>query len=384
MCCKLLNKGQQIPRFMNIPAPSESRYLLENLRTDCLHYRGDLPCKPHREFGVTCTCDKLIPVKRRGVIIKLGAAGDVLRTTPLLRALDPLASGTKILWVTHHPELLPKEACEAVKFNAATLARLSAEEWDFCWNLDKDVDACAAAFHVNAKEQAGYTLVNGVPYPIDERAWHKFATGLDNLYSKNNRLNYVQEIFDIVGLQYRREEYWLREPAKKSHEMAETLLPGSGWVGLNTGAGWRWPTRIWPESHWVTLIELLKREGLKPVILGGPEEIELNNRIASATGCLWTGVHPLDVFYAIIHRCGTLVSSVTQAMHLAIAAKTPLVLFNNIFNEYEFELYGRGEIIGPPKKCDCFYDPACITGRNCINEITPKQTLEAVMRFISI
>ena len=44
---------------------------------------------------------------RRGVIIKLGAAGDVLRSTPLLRALDPAKTGTKILWVTHSPELLP-------------------------------------------------------------------------------------------------------------------------------------------------------------------------------------------------------------------------------------------------------------------------------------
>ena len=366
----------------NPPLSDTPRRLIENLRTDCLHYRGDLPCNPHRESGATCTCNEVIPVKRRGVIIKLGAAGDVLRTTPLLRALNPLVTGTNILWVTHHPELLPKEACEGVKFDAATLARLSAEEWDFCWNLDKDIDACSAAFHVKAKERAGYTLVNGVPYPVDERAWHKFATGLDNPYSKSNELNYVREIFDIVGLPYQGEEYWLRSPSKKSHEIAERLLPGNGWVGLNTGAGWRWPTRIWPESHWITLIELLKNEGLKPVILGGPEEVQLNERLASATGCLWPGVQSLDVFYAMIHRCRALVSSVTQAMHLAIAAKTPLVLFNNIFNEHEFELYGRGEIVGPPKKCDCFYDAKCITGRKCINEITPERTVEAILRAI--
>ena len=192
----------------------------------------------------------------------------------------------------------------------------------------------------------------------------------------------MREIFDIVGLPYQGEEYWLRSPSKKSHEIAERLLPGNGWVGLNTGAGWRWPTRIWPESHWITLIELLKNEGLKPVILGGPEEVQLNERLASATGCLWPGVQSLDVFYAMIHRCRALVSSVTQAMHLAIAAKTPLVLFNNIFNEHEFELYGRGEIVGPPKKCDCFYDAKCITGRNCINEITPERTVEAILRAI--
>jgi heptosyltransferase-2 len=366
---------------MNLPT---ARGLIERLRTDCIHYLGDRPCQPHTRSGAICTCEEVIPIRRRGIIIKLGAAGDVLRTTPLLRALNPLVTGTKILWVTHHPELLPRNVCEPLTVSAATLARIAASEWDFCWNLDKDVEACAVASQVRAKERAGYSLVDGVPYPLDQRAWHKFATGLDNPYSKANQLNYVREIFDIVSLPYQREEYWLRSPTTTSLKAAERLLPGAGWVGLNTGAGARWPTRIWPESHWLKLIDLLKAQGLKPVILGGPEEVELNHRLAIATNCLWPGVQSLDVFYAMIHRCQCLVSSVTQAMHLAIAAKTPLVLFNNIFNVHEFELYDRGEVVGPPVACDCFYDAVCQTGRNCIKEITPETTLVAVLRALKI
>ena len=354
--------------------------ILKNLKTDCYHYKGDLPCGPHRRAGKTCACDEYLPVTRRGVVIKLGAAGDVIRTTPLLRALNPLATGTKVLWVTHSPELMPAEVCEAVKPTAAVMARIAATEWDFCWNLDKDIEACAIASQVRAKEYAGYSLRNGVPYPIDERAWHKFATGLDNPYSKANTLSYVQEIFDIVGLPYNREEYWLREPAGSSKRVAEEILPGKGWVGLNTGAGWRWPTRIWPEENWVGLIAKLKATGLKPVILGGPEEVALNDRLAQQTGCLWPGVKSLDVFYAMVARCDALVTSVTQAMHLAVAARVPLVLFNNIFNKAEFELYGRGEIVGPPTGCDCFYDAVCKSGRNCVREITVERAFESVIQ----
>lgn len=367
---------------MDNDSPLSAGNLIRSLKTDCFHYRGDLPCLPHTRSGKTCTCDDYLPVKRRGVIIKLGAAGDVLRTTPLLRALASGQTCTQVLWVTHSPELLPKEACEAVKPNVATLARLAASEWDFCWNLDKDAEACAIAHGIRAKERAGYTLSNGVPYPVDERAWHKFATGIDNPYSKANQLNYVREIFDIVGLPYQREEYWLRSPSTQAVQAAERLLPGTGWIGLNTGAGGRWPTRIWPEAHWKQLITLLKARGVQPVILGGPEEVQLNDRLAVETGCLWPGVRSLDVFYAMIHRCQTLVTSVTQAMHLAIAAKTPLVLFNNIFNANEFELYGRGEIVEPSTACDCYYDPVCRTGRNCIAEITPEQACEAVLRAV--
>ena len=356
--------------------------ILKNLKTDCYHYKGDLPCGPHRREGKTCSCDEYLPVKRRGVIIKLGAAGDVIRTTPLLRALDPMLTGTKVLWVSHSPELMPTGACEPVKPTAAVMARIAATEWDFCWNLDKDIEACAIASQVRAKEYAGYSLRDGVPYPIDERAWHKFATGLDNPYSRANTLSYVQEIFDIVGLPYNREEYWLREPASASKRAAEEILPGAGWVGLNTGAGWRWPTRIWPEENWAGLIAKLKSVGLKPVILGGPEEVALNDRLAQQTGCLWPGVKSLDVFYAMVARCDALVTSVTQAMHLAIAARVPLVLFNNIFNKAEFELYGRGEIVGPSTACDCFYDAVCKSGRNCVREITVERAFEAVERAV--
>jgi len=104
---------------------TEARELIENLRTDCVHYLGDRPCWPHVEAGHRCTCVHFQLTKRRGVIVKLGAAGDVLRSTPLLRALDPAKTGTKILWVTHSPDLLPTDACEAVHPTAATLARIA-------------------------------------------------------------------------------------------------------------------------------------------------------------------------------------------------------------------------------------------------------------------
>lgn len=358
----------------------ETKALITNLKTDCRHYRGDRPCAPHTREGKRCQCDEYQPVKRRGVIIKLGAAGDVLRTTPLLRTLSSAGSGCHVLWVTHSPELLPEESCEAVRPTAATLARLQSGKWDFCWNLDKDLEACALAAVTRTDELKGFTLKNGVPVPVNEAAWHKFATGVDDGYSRSNSLSYVEEIFQIVGLPFERQEYWLKSPDKSARSRAAELLPGGGWVGLNTGAGHRWPTRLWPESAWTKAASDLRSLGLKPVLLGGPEEVELNGQLAQQTGCPWLGVQSLDVFYAMIERCDCIVTSVTQAMHLAIGAKVPLVLMNNIFNPHEFELYGRGEVLGPPKACDCFYQPKCKTGRNCMTEILPDTVVAAVKR----
>jgi ADP-heptose:LPS heptosyltransferase len=361
---------------------TDARSLIENLRTDCIHYVGDRPCRPHVEAGHRCTCIHFQARNRRGVIIKLGAAGDVLRSTPLLRALDPINTGTKILWVTHFPDLMPTDVCEAVHPTAGTLARIERSTWDFCWNLDKDPEACAIAASTKATEYRGYTLRDGMPYPVDETAWHKFATGIDNPYSRRNRQSYVEEIFDITGLPFRRQEYWLRDTTATAREMAARLLRKDFVIGLNIGAGKRWPSRIWPVEYWIELIKLLKARGLEPVLLGGPEEVEMSARLVDATGCLASGVQPLDIFYAVIERCQCIVSAVTMAMHLAIGARTPLVLLNNIFNRHEFELYGRGEIVEPPVPCDCYYSPVCRTGRKCISEIAPQAVFHAVLRSL--
>ena len=103
--------------------------------------------------------------------------------------------------------------------------------WDFCWNLDKDIEACALAAAVHAEEIKGFALKNGVPAPVNEAAWHKFATGVDDPYSKVNRLSYVEEIFQIVGIPFQREEYWLKAPgdsARKSGGPFCRVPGGSG------------------------------------------------------------------------------------------------------------------------------------------------------------
>ena len=167
-----------------------------------------------------------------------------------------------------------------------------------------------------------------------------------------------------------------------ARERAAELLPRASAIGLNIGAGKRWPSRIWPMDYWVELIKRLKTHGLEPILLGGPEEVEMSARLVDATDCLASGVQSLETFYAMIERCECVVSAVTMAMHLAIGARTPLVLLNNIFNRYEFELYGRGEIVEPPTSCDCYYSGVCRTGRKCINEISPEAVFEAILRSL--
>jgi heptosyltransferase-2 len=65
-------------------------------------------------------------------------------------------------------------------------------------------------------------------------------------------------------------------------------------------------------------------------------------------------------------------------MHIATALKKKLVLMNTIFNPNEFELYGRGIIIGPEKKCDCYFGNTCVHDEPCMQTIQAKTILQAV------
>ena len=58
---------------------------MNDIKFDCRYFRGDVPCKPHKENGVHCVdergndCQYYDPTGKKILIIKLGAIGDVIQ-----------------------------------------------------------------------------------------------------------------------------------------------------------------------------------------------------------------------------------------------------------------------------------------------------------------
>ena len=108
-------------------------------KPDCRHFRGDLPCKPHKQYGYHCSdCPAYEKVTTRILIIKLGAIGDVIRTTPLLQKFRQEYPGCYITWLTWTPDILPAGAIdEILKFDLAAVTWLQYARFDVVVNLDK-------------------------------------------------------------------------------------------------------------------------------------------------------------------------------------------------------------------------------------------------------
>lgn len=356
-----------------------------DLRRDCLHFRGDVPCAPHKERGLHCAdCPEYVERAGRILIIKLGAAGDVVRTTPLLHPLGSDYPNHRITWLTDYPDLVPSSVPDRRRFDAASVLWARATRFDLVINLDKDPEACALSTSVDAGRRLGFVLGDdgfcapGGAGANRDAAENKILTGVFDDANQANTLSYPQEIFAICGYEFAGEEYVLDRPASPP----EIEVPmGKAVIGLNTGCGGRWTTRLWPEDHWIALADLLRDAGYGVMLLGGPEEDALNVRLSAATGAEYPGTFPLRDFVGVMDRCDVVVSAVTMAMHLAIGLGKPLVLFNNIFNAAEFELYGRGEILAPEKPCGCFFAPRCREDEPCMPTLRPETVLAAVERW---
>ena len=363
------------------------------LNLDCRHYIGEKPCKYQR----LCEgCGHYSPMGTRVLIVKLGAMGDVLRTTPLLPALRQRYPECHITWLVEEAsfQLLTDNPLidRLVRYDLGALLRLELETYDLAINLDKSILATGALMKARAPEKLGFAIAEtGSIYPLNPEAEYSFELGLsDDLKFRRNTKTYQEFTFESVGFEYHGEEYVFTIPDEDRAAAAEIFQEAGVTdddlvIGLNTGSGAVFATKKWTIEGFVELAELLSEKlGAKVALLGGKDEVERNREIQSRvrTPIFDTGgYNPLKQFAAIVGRCSLIVTGDTLALHLAIAEKCPVVALFGSTCHQEIELYGRGEKIVGPADCAPCYKSSC-EKMTCMKNITAPQVFEAVRRVL--
>ncbi|MCX8105114.1 MAG: glycosyltransferase family 9 protein [Ignavibacterium album] len=350
------------------------------IKNDCFHFKGDIPCLPHKKYGFHCdSCDQYKKIEHQFLIIKLGAIGDVIRTTPILRKIRKEFPNAYIYWLTYSPEILSDEwVNKKLQVNVENIELIKQIEFDWLIVLDKDPLAISLSNQIKAKRKSGFTIDKfGRPAPISTEAEeHKWLTGIFDDISKKNQKSYPEEMFDIIGFGFSDEEYIVEVVEKYEWNLDYNKKI----IGLNTGCGGRWSSRLWPNEYWVDLAVKLKNNGYEVVFIGGEQEHSKNLELASLSGCKYFGHFELKKFTSLMNEFDLIVTAVTMAMHLAIGLKKKVLIFNTIFNKNEFYLYGRGEIIEPEEKCDCYYSPVC--PHDSMKKITPDKVVNAIEKLL--
>jgi ADP-heptose:LPS heptosyltransferase len=361
---------------------------------DCRFFLGDRPCTWHKSSGVVCQCEHYAEVKERVLIVKLDAMGDVLRTTSLLPSLQRAHPSAAFSWVTRREStpLLQRNPylSEIVDYGPDALLHLQTREFDRVINLDAGRTSAALATLARAARKDGFVLdARGIVQATNPWARRWLEMGVFDTLKRAGTDTYQEIMARIVGAEGGPGPYVLEltddeRRTGREHLAALGIDLARPVVGLNTGAGGRWPLKQWREEGYLELIaRLSSRYDLQFVLLGGPSERERHQRLSAASkvplvdaGC----DNPVRHFAAIVGGCDVVVTGDTLAMHITLALGRRIVVLFGPTSAAEIELYGLGERVVPAMSCLSCYKTSCDFSPNCMDLITTDMVEAAVER----
>jgi heptosyltransferase-2 len=291
------------------------------------------------------------------LIVKLGATGDVVRTTPLLRRFEG-----HVTWLTASKnkallEGLDRPSAELHVLDWNDRSKLAGKYFDLVINLEDEPEIARVlhSIHYSRVFGAYEDAARRMSYSPEAGNW--FDLSLISLHGKEkadelkfeNRRTYQDLIFSGLGLGFAGERYLL-PPTPKSDL--------SGDVAIAPEAGAVWPMKQWVHYEW--LKNELEIRGLEVNYL--PTRPTLLEHLADVRG----------------HRC--VVSGDSLPMHLAIGSDIPSVALFNCTSPWEIYEYGILTKIVSPLLGEFFYkrgfDPRATTA------IEPNGVLNAVLQTI--
>ncbi|HEY1308742.1 MAG TPA: glycosyltransferase family 9 protein [Vicinamibacterales bacterium] len=352
---------------------------------DCRFFLGDRPCVFHKQSGVLCTCEHYKRVEERILIVKLDAMGDVLRSTALLPPLAEAHPHAAITWITRK-ESVPllkgnPYVSEVLELGAEAVAQLHARTFDRVINLDASKASAALAASARSDRKDGFVLdPRGFVRPTNEAAMGWLEAGVFDDIKRSGTTTYQDRMARILGLEGRPHRY-VFELDRSEVEDARRHWSSLGVdlsrpiVGLNTGAGGRWPLKQWREEGYVELVQRLaiQQPELQFALLGGPGEVERNERLKTASGVRLYDPgcdNPVRHFAALLKHCAVVVTGDTLAMHLSLALGRRTVILFGPTSAPEIDTYGLGEKVFPQMSCLSCYKTACDFVPNCMDLIS--------------
>jgi heptosyltransferase-2 len=326
----------------------------------------------------------------RVVIVRFSSIGDVLLTTPLVRALRHRHPDAELTFVT-------KRAMAPLVSDNPRLTRVVALEPDEplrrlarrvrslapTHGLDLHGSLRSAALRRLVRTRwAGYrkrrlarTLliatkldVYGRSVPVPER-YFSAARRLD-VHPDGGPLEFH------VGASAREQaDAWLADRGLAEAPIA-ALAPGAAHA-----------TKRWPVRHWSELAGRLRAGGLTPVVVGGPGDRGIAHQLTDVPSA--AGEFSLQETGALLARARVLVSGDTGVMHMATGVGTPVVaLFGPTVARFGFFPYGAPaqvlERALPCRPCTAMGSARCPLGHHrCLDEIAAAEVVAAVDRLVT-
>jgi len=295
------------------------------------------------------------------LVIKVGALGDVVRTSFLAQALKE-KTNKKIIWLTSKVAkdifINNPYVDEVVSVEDKNI--LEANSYDEIISLEEDKELCKFASLLKSKKITGFNydadLNEVVPTETAKETFNMSYIGpkpMNDILKIQNEKTHRQLVGEIAGVDWERYEPFLklteeqlsiRENFMKRNNLSEKELI----VGINSGGADTWPKALSIKKT-VELIEKIYNSGKYKILLfGGPNEVERNDKICALakvpiinTGC----GNDLKEFPALISICNLVISTDSLGLHISLALKRKTIVMIGPTSVSELGLYGLGEKI---------------------------------------
>jgi ADP-heptose:LPS heptosyltransferase len=332
-------------------------------------------------------------VEIRVLVVKLGAAGDVLRTTALLHSIKDLYPQSHITWICgqksialiRHNPLIDRP----LPFFDETLTILDSEHFDLCVNFDLAPEATSIAMRVNANIRKGYgRRLDGSVFAFDEAGTIWLEMSLWDDKKKANQETYQTHMQRILGAPYAPHpiivpllpEMQEKADAFIQQHQIENQHPI---VGFNVGAGDRWEHKKWTVEGYVELGEqLYRRYNTRPIILYGPADFDRAKEVMAAMTVPFIDAElrpSVMEFVAIVNRCDLVITGDTFALHAALGLGKKVVCLVGPTSAAELELYGQGVILQGDIDCLGCYLTRCGKKPFCMNLLSVETVYQAAI-----
>lgn len=320
-------------------------------------------------------------------IIKLGALGDVVRTTPLLSAIKQKYPDSEITWITRQNAKEILEGNSNIK-QILTLPITQELEFDILYNIDIEPEATQLASKIKAEKKYGYYDNEGFPTSFNPGAEYYLNTVFDDELKKVNRKTYQEMIFEAAELEYNKQpcEINLSEEDKEYANtfIEENNIKTDNLIGIHMGSSPRWPSKTWDADKLKEFITNAKDSEYEIILFGGPNELDKLEPLISELKQQNIEVYQnnpensIKQFTSLVNICDKIVCGDTFALHIALALKKQTTGLFFCSTPHEIEGYNFLTKITSPMFKQFFPEKMDQYDKELINSISVEQVFETI------